>query len=128
MADLPPTPKSPVPTPPPAATPQPVLPPAARLHLWQIQWVRDLMLVAAIFGVIYLGYEILLVSVPLLLALLLAYLFEPLVRWLGSKRLGSRRVAAGGIILGLVLLFAVPVTIGAGFAVVQGARAVSVLA
>jgi predicted PurR-regulated permease PerM len=86
------------------------------------------MVICAIIGVIYLGYEIRIVSVPLLLALALAYLFEPLVRWLRKRNLCSRRVAAVGIIVGLVLLFAVPLVIGSGFAVVQGARALTELA
>lgn len=100
----------------------------ARLHLWQIQWVRDLMVVALIFGVIYLGYQIRLVTVPMLLALLLAYLFEPLVRWLRTRRLCSRKVAALGIIVAAFFVIVVPVTVGAGFGIVQGAKAVRDLA
>ncbi|HMN41293.1 MAG TPA: AI-2E family transporter [Phycisphaerales bacterium] len=95
----------------------------ANLHLWQFQWVRDLVIVASIVGVVYLGYQIRLVTVPMLLALALAYLFEPLVRWLRQKNICSRRVAAGGIIVASALLFVVPLTIGGGFALVQGARA-----
>ena len=53
-----------------------------RLHLWQIQGVRDVILGAFILGVVYLGYALSSVTVPLLLGLLLAYLFEPLVQWL----------------------------------------------
>jgi predicted PurR-regulated permease PerM len=86
------------------------------------------MVIGAVIGVVYLGYEIRLVSVPLLLALALAYLFEPLVRWLSKRRLCSRRVAAVGIIIALVLLFGVPLLVGSGFAVVQGAKAVTELA
>ncbi len=100
----------------------------ARLHLWQIQWVRDLMLIAAIVGVVYLGYQIRVVTVPILLALTLAYLFEPLVRWVVAKRYCSRRVAATGIIAITFFVLVVPAVVGAGFAVVQGAKAASEVA
>lgn len=106
----------------------PSLPPLARLHLWQIQWVRDLMMIAAVVGVLYIGYQIRIVTVPMLLALTLAYLFEPLVRWLGTRRLCSRRAAAIGIIGATFFILVVPLTLGAGFAVVQGAKAASELA
>ena len=49
------------------------------LHLWQFQAVRDVLLVAAAAGLVWLGYALRAVTVPLLVALLLAYLFEPLV-------------------------------------------------
>ncbi len=113
-----------------APTPPPPPPPPSltRLHLWQIQWVRDLMIIGAVFGVLYLGYQIRIVTVPMLLALTLAYLFEPLVRWLRHRRLCSRPVAAIGIITVTFMVLLVPLTLGAGFAVVQGARAASELA
>jgi predicted PurR-regulated permease PerM len=116
---------------PPILPPAPPSPPShsiARLHLWQIQWVRDLMLIAAIFGVVYLGYQIRIVTIPILLALTLAYLFEPLVRWLLARRLCSRRVAAMGIIALSFFLLVVPLVLGAGFAVVQGAKGASEVA
>lgn len=109
-------------------TPTPPHHPIARLHLWQIQWVRDLMLIAAIVGVVYLGYQIRVVTVPILLALALAYLFEPLVRWVVARRYCSRRVAAMGIIAITFFVLVVPAVLGAGFAVVQGARGASELA
>lgn len=91
-------------------------------HLWQIQPVRDVMLLAAVFGLLWLGYRLSIVTVPLLLALLLAYLFEPLVARATRKGRVSRQGAAAGIlILGLVTVV-VPVTLGGSFAVVQGAR------
>ncbi|MBZ0171536.1 MAG: hypothetical protein K8E66_04080, partial [Phycisphaerales bacterium] len=51
------------------------------LHLWQIQPVRDVLLVLAIVGLFWLGDKIGIVTVPLLLAILLAYLFEPVIQW-----------------------------------------------
>ncbi|MEO2144578.1 MAG: hypothetical protein ABGY32_01650, partial [bacterium] len=61
-------------------------PPWARMHLWQIQWVRDLLIGSAFLGLLMLGHRLSLVTVPLLLALGLAYLLEPLMRGL-EKRL-----------------------------------------
>ena len=47
----------------------------ARLHVWQVQAVRDVLLVAAIIAIFWAGYALRAVTVPLLVALLLAYLF-----------------------------------------------------
>lgn len=96
----------------------------ASLHLWQIQWVRDLLVIAAIIAVVYVGYLIRVVTVPLLLGLLLAYLFEPLVRWLRTRRVCSRQVAAIGIIAFAALIIVLPVTLGSTFAIAQGVRSV----
>jgi predicted PurR-regulated permease PerM len=90
------------------------------LHLWQIQPVRDVLLVLAIVGVLWFGYLISVVTVPLLLALLLAYLFEPLVARMERVRWISRQGAAAAIIAGTIALVVVPVAIGVSFAVVQG--------
>lgn len=96
----------------------------ASVHIWQIQWVRDLVVIAAIIAVVYVGYLIRVVTVPLLLGLLLAYLFEPVVRWLRGRRICSRQFAAIGIIALAALVIVLPVTLGSTFAVAQGARAV----
>jgi predicted PurR-regulated permease PerM len=93
----------------------------ARLHIWEIQPLRDVLVIGVLLGLVYLGYVLRTVTVPLLLAMLLAYLFEPLVRRLTrSGRLSRAGVAVGIIVAALVLVVA-PVTVGAGFAVVQGA-------
>ena len=89
------------------------------LRLWQIQPVRDVLVLLGIVGVIYLGYRLSVVTVPILLALLLAYLFEPLVRRLVSRGWMSRQGSAALIIAGLLLIVLVPVTVGTGFAVLQ---------
>jgi predicted PurR-regulated permease PerM len=91
----------------------------AKLHLWHIQWVRDLIVIGVVVGIVYVGYVIRMVSIPLLLALALAYLFEPLVRWLRVRRYASRRAAAAGILVLLFVLVVLPITLGTGFAVVQ---------
>ncbi|MCP3902164.1 MAG: AI-2E family transporter [Planctomycetes bacterium] len=90
----------------------------ARLHIWQIQAVRDVLLVAAVVGVFWVGYALRAVTVPLLVALLLAYLFEPLIARLCRHPKISRPVAVGGLLatLGLALVIvislALPLVIG----------------
>jgi len=100
------------------------------LHLWQVQGVRDVLAILAVFGILYLGHKLSVVTVPILLALLLAYLFEPLVRRMTRERRRgqdaramrgfSRQGAAAAIIAGMGVLVVVPVTFGLGFAIVQG--------
>lgn len=92
-----------------------------KLHLWQIQPLRDLLVLATVFGVIYLGYKLSVVTVPLLLALMLAYLFEPLVRWLTLRTpLKRTAIALTIIVLGAVAVVG-PVTLGIAYAGSQGA-------
>lgn len=95
------------------------LPEWARLHLWQMQPVRDVLLGLSVFALIWVGQKTSVVTVPLLLAVLLAYLFEPVIAWV-VRRLGiSRRVAVGGII-GLAIVFVVvPAVLALTFGVAQ---------
>lgn len=87
----------------PAATTRPTW---FKLHLWQMQPVRDVLLGLGILGLFWVGQKTSVVTVPLLLAILLAYLFEPLIVWV-MRRLGvSRQVTVGGII-GLAVVFVV---------------------
>lgn len=90
------------------------------LHLWQFQPIRDVLVLLGLFGVFYLGYVLSMVTVPLLLALLLAYLFEPVIRKVTTKWGVSRRVASLSIIGVAVFMLVVPVTVGSAFAVAQG--------
>ena len=99
----------------------------ATLHLWQIQWVRDLLVLGSFLVLLRLGHQLSLVTVPVLLAALLAYLLEPIVALVERRtplaRTGSTSVVLGG---GLVLAL-VPLLVGGSFAALQGARlAVSV--
>lgn len=94
-------------------------------HIWGFQAVRDLLILAGAFGLFYLGYVASIVTVPLLIAMLLAYLFEPLVRWMTRSNWVSRQGAVAAIIVVAALVVVVPVTVGVGFAVVQGASAAS---
>lgn len=99
-----------------------------RLHLWQVQPVRDLLIIAGIVGLIYLGKVLSIVTVPLLLALALSYLFEPVVRRL-LRIDGMKRTTAVAAIMGLVVaVIAVPATLGIAFAVAQGANTVDRIA
>ncbi len=87
-----------------------------RLHLWQIQAVRDLLVIAVLVGIVWLGSVVSIVTVPLLVALALAYIVEPLIVWLTTRlpRLGRKRAVLGLLLGGVmavtvVVLLAVPV-------------------
>jgi predicted PurR-regulated permease PerM len=99
---------------------EPERPPWRDLHLWQIQPIRDLLVVAGVVGILYLGYMLSVVTVPILLALLLAYLFEPVISRLVRVRWFSRQGAAVLVIASAALVIVVPVTLGIGFAAAQG--------
>ncbi len=77
-----------------------------RTHIWQVQAFRDLLIVAVIVTVIWAGYALRFVTVPLLLAFALAYLVEPLVRWICRTLRISRPVAVSSILgtFGLTLV------------------------
>ncbi len=80
----------------------------ARLHIWQVQAFRDLLIVAVVIGAIWAGYALRFVTVPLLLAFALAYLVEPLVGWLCRILRLSRQVAVSAILgtFGLAIVIA----------------------
>ncbi len=88
-------------------------------HLWQILPIRDVLLLLAVFGLLYLGYVLRTVTVPLLLALLLAYLLEPVVQRVERSKHFTRQGAVAGILAAVVFLVVVPVTLATAFAVVQ---------
>ncbi|MEM7230294.1 MAG: AI-2E family transporter, partial [Planctomycetota bacterium] len=89
-----------------------------RVHVWQIQAVRDVMFVAVIVLIIWLGYLLSAVTVPLLVGLLLAYLFEPLVARISAHPKIRRPVAVvmilgvGTIVLAAVAAIAIPIIVG----------------
>ena len=91
------------------------------VHLWQIQPVRDVLLVALVFFVLYMGYVLSVVTVPLLLALTLAYLFEPVVTWMSNRWARITRPIAAGILIGaavvVVLIASLVATLAAAQAV-----------
>jgi predicted PurR-regulated permease PerM len=90
------------------AEPADSLHPLARLHIWQIQAVRDVLVVAAAVVLFWAGYALRAVTVPLLVALLLAYLFEPLIR----RASRHPKISRGGAVLTLL------VAVGSAFVIV----------
>ncbi|HEX3135870.1 MAG TPA: AI-2E family transporter [Planctomycetota bacterium] len=91
------------------------------VHLWQIQSVRDGVLILLAIGLIYLGNVLSIITVPLMVALLLAYLVEPVVAWLARVvprlgRKGAVLVMMGSLALGgiAVLVGTVPVLVKQG--------------
>lgn len=77
------------------------------LHLWQIQAVRDVAVIAAVIFIVLCGYWLRSVTVPLLIALALAYLFEPIVIRLTRRPNVTRPMVAGGLVAAVGVLFAV---------------------
>jgi predicted PurR-regulated permease PerM len=113
------------------------IPPAAKLHIWQIQAVRDALLVAAAVALVWAGYAMRAVTVPLLVALLLAYLFEPLVARLSGPPIRtaaaamprlSRPVVVGGLLvtvglaLAIALAIMIPLVVGQTISLVENMR------
>ncbi|MCB9845455.1 MAG: AI-2E family transporter [Phycisphaeraceae bacterium] len=97
-------------------------------HLWQIQPVRDALVVLLVIAVLWLGNKLSVVTVPLLLAIMLAYLFEPVIqammRWLKIKR----TAASTAIVALAAALIVAPAVIGAVYGVIQGVALVSRMA
>ena len=91
-------------------------------HLWQIQPVRDVLVLLAIVGVFWLGYKLSVVTVPVLLAITLAYLFEPVIQWATKREWVSRQGAVAGVIGACALVVVVPIVLGLSFAAVQGVQ------
>ena len=97
----------------------------ANRHIWQIQPIRDLLVIVAVLLLLWLGAKLSVVTVPLLLAMLIAYLVEPLVQRATKLSWVSRQGAAAGIIILVALAVVLPATIGGAFAARQGITAVS---
>ncbi len=97
-------------------------------HLWEIQPVRDVLVVLVILGLFWLGQKISIVTVPLLLAMLFAYLLEPVVAYLMSRTRLQRRGSVVLIMVATILLVVVPAVLGIVFGVVQSVGLVSQLA
>lgn len=100
-----------------------------RLHLWQIQGVRDVVVVAAVVSLVWVGYAMRVVTVPVLVAFGLAYLVEPLVQRLTVHGRMRRSLAVSlilvvaGVGVALATTLAVPVIWGQTNALVQELRA-----
>ncbi|MBB48585.1 MAG: hypothetical protein CMJ33_08600 [Phycisphaerae bacterium] len=89
------------------------IPNAADRHLWQIQPLRDLTWILILFLLFWLGYAMRDVTVPLLVAILLTYLFAPFVTFLERRLRLPRPVAAGAIlgVGGIAVLLALALTV-----------------
>lgn len=91
----------------------------ARLHLWQMQPVRDVILALVIIGLVVVGQMISVVTVPLMLAILLAYLFEPLIVWVMRRTRFKRRTIVAAVIALSLVFVVVPAVVGAAVGVAQ---------
>ena len=89
------------------------------LHLWQIQGVRDVLVFLAVLGVLWLGQKISVVTVPLMLAILLAYLFEPVIGWVMEKTKLVRQQAVAAVMAAAILLVVIPAVLGLTLGVAQ---------
>ena len=89
-------------------------------HLWEIQPIRDLGVIAVAVGLIWLGQALSVVTIPILLALLLAYLLEPVIHRLVVRAKFSRTGAAIAVIVTSIVLVVVPLAIALAFAIVEG--------
>ena len=89
------------------------------LHLWQIQPVRDVLVALSVLLLLWLGQKISIVTVPILLAMLLAYLFEPVIVWLMGKTGWKRQGAVSAIIAAFVVLVVIPSVVGTAFGTAQ---------
>jgi predicted PurR-regulated permease PerM len=94
-----------------------------RLHLLQIQPIRDVLVILLLLGVFWLGYILRPITVPMLLALTLAYLVEPVVRRIVEGRWMTRPQAAASVILIFLVVLTVPLAVGTTVAVSQGLQA-----
>ena len=84
--------EKPDPTPGDASAPQPTAPTRPRgPHLWEHQWVRDLLVLLAVALLVWAIFAARAVVVPVAVGLALAYVFNPLVAW--AQRWGVPRWA-----------------------------------
>lgn len=102
--------------------------PWTRLHLWQIQAIRDVLVVAVVIAIVWLGYAMRAVTTPLLVALGLAYLFEPVIAWITRRWSISRATVVISVLLVLgggvavALAFTTPLAIRQTASLVRDAR------
>jgi predicted PurR-regulated permease PerM len=78
-------------------------------HLWEINWVRDVFCLAIFLVVVLLAWWLRAIVRPVLLAVLLAYLMNPMIVWC-QRKWGWSRLAC------VVALFAVAVAVVIGLA------------
>lgn len=59
--------------------------PIAERRIWEFQALRDMLVIAGILGLLWLGARLSFITAPLLAGLGLAYLFEPVIAWLCAR-------------------------------------------
>jgi len=72
--------------------------PSHARHLWHFQSVRDVAIITGIVALVWFGYWLRSITVPLLIAVALAYLVEPLVARLSRHPKLSRPIVVGGMV------------------------------
>ena len=97
----------------------------ANLHIWQIQSIRDLLFISSVVLIFWIGYAMRSITIPLLLALGLAYLFEPFIDWLGNRFRVRRPWAVSGIILVFIVTMILVIVPAGMLAVSQTAELIS---
>lgn len=94
-------------------------------HLWEIQWVRDAALLLGLACFLWLVFAMRAVTFPVLVALALAYAFNPLISWGRARLLMPRWLTTLLIMLAVVmllfsaLLYLVPMVVDQVKALVQ---------
>ncbi len=73
------------------------------MHLWEYRWVRDLLIILAVVIVGYILWQARPVLLPVVLAMALAYVLNPLVKWLERKGI-SRFNSSLIIVLSFIVL------------------------
>ena len=68
--------------------------PLAERRIWEFQALRDVLVLAGIFGVLWLGARLSFITAPLLAGIGLAYLFEPVIGFLCARVPRMTRVRA----------------------------------
>jgi len=96
----------------------------SRLHLWQVQYVRDILMILGVIALFWLGQKLSIVTVPVLLAILFAYLFEPVIQWLMRRTRLKRHGAVASILVAIVLFIVVPGALALSYGAIQGAALV----
>ena len=78
-------------------------------HLWEFRWVRDLALLVVVVLLCYLVYKVRTITLPVVIAFALAYVFNPFVTWAAKVRKVPRWATTAGLmsllVLGTVIIF-----------------------
>jgi predicted PurR-regulated permease PerM len=91
-------------------------------HLWEITPVRDVLIALGVIAFFALGARLSIVTVPFLLALLLAYLLDPAIRRLEKVKFLSRQSAVALVAVCATIGIGGATLFGTGFAAIQSAR------